>query len=63
METILNTFEENGIDLCYEIHPGEDLHDGITFEMFLERVDNHQRCNMLYDPSHLFTATKLFRSY
>jgi len=49
---ILNTFDENGIDLCYEIHPGEDLHDGITFEMFLERVDNHQRCNMLYDPSH-----------
>jgi sugar phosphate isomerase/epimerase len=27
-EPILNVFEENGIDLCYEIHPGEDLHDG-----------------------------------
>ena len=38
--------------LCYEIHPGEDLHDGITFEMFLEKVGNHKRCNMLYDPSH-----------
>lgn len=34
------------------IHPGEDLHDGITFEMFLERVGNHPRCNILYDPSH-----------
>jgi sugar phosphate isomerase/epimerase len=49
---ILNAFDEVGIDLCYEIHPGEDLHDGITFEMFLERVNNHRRCNILYDPSH-----------
>ena len=49
---ILDIFEENGVDLCYEIHPGEDLHDGVTFEMFLERVNNHNRCNMLYDPSH-----------
>src|ERR1700678_2786593 len=49
---ILNAFDEVGIDLCYEIHPGEDLHDGITFEMFLERVGNHPRCNILFDPSH-----------
>ena len=49
---ILNKFDEAGVDLCYEIHPGEDLHDGITFEMFLEKVGNHKRCNMLYDPSH-----------
>ena len=45
-------FDEAGVDLCYEIHPSEDLHDGSTFEMFLERVNNHKRCNMLYDPSH-----------
>jgi len=49
---ILDAAEDNGVDVCYEIHPGEDLHDGISFEMFLERVDNHSRCNMLYDPSH-----------
>jgi sugar phosphate isomerase/epimerase len=49
---ILNAFEEVGVDLCFEIHPGEDLHDGITFEMFLEQVKNHPRCNMLFDPSH-----------
>lgn len=49
---ILNAFDEAGVDLCYEIHPGEDLHDGLTFEMFLEEVGNHSRCNMLYDPSH-----------
>ena len=49
---ILDHADAMGVDVCYEIHPGEDLHDGITFEMFLERVDNHARCNMLYDPSH-----------
>ncbi|WP_129774864.1 sugar phosphate isomerase/epimerase family protein [Peristeroidobacter soli] len=50
---ILDAFDAAGVDLCFEIHPGEDLHDGVTFEMFLEQVDNHPRCNMLYDPSHL----------
>jgi sugar phosphate isomerase/epimerase len=49
---ILNAFDEVGVDLCYEIHPGEDLHDGVTFEMFLEKVNNHPRANLLYDPSH-----------
>ncbi|MEB7500634.1 sugar phosphate isomerase/epimerase [Leclercia pneumoniae] len=50
---ILDAFDEQGVNLCYEIHPGEDLHDGVTFERFLALVDNHPRCNMLYDPSHL----------
>jgi len=50
---ILDVFDECGVDLCYEIHPGEDLHDGVTFERFLERVDQHPRANILYDPSHL----------
>ena len=49
---ILNHFDECGVDIAYEIHPGEDLHDGVTFEMFLERVNNHPRANILYDPSH-----------
>ncbi|NUB14835.1 TIM barrel protein [Azospirillum brasilense] len=49
---ILDAFDAAGVDLCYEIHPGEDLFDGATFEMFLERVGNHPRCNILYDPSH-----------
>jgi sugar phosphate isomerase/epimerase len=49
---ILDHAEECGVDICYEIHPGEDLHDGDTFEMFLDRVNNHARANMLYDPSH-----------
>ena len=49
---ILDFADEMGVDICYEIHPGEDLHDGVTFEMFLERLNDHPRANMLYDPSH-----------
>ena len=49
---ILNYYDEQGIDLCYEIHAGEDLHDGITYEMFLNKVNNHSRACLLYDPSH-----------
>jgi sugar phosphate isomerase/epimerase len=49
---ILDVYEDNGIDLCYEVHAGEDLHDGITFEMFLDKVKGHKRANLLYDPSH-----------
>jgi sugar phosphate isomerase/epimerase len=49
---ILNTFDEAGVDVCFELHPGEDLHDGITFERFLEATGDHPRANILYDPSH-----------
>jgi len=49
---ILDAFDEQGVDVCYELHPGEDLIDGATFEMFLERVGNHPRCCINYDPSH-----------
>ncbi|HCR9736480.1 sugar phosphate isomerase/epimerase family protein [Citrobacter sp. FR21RM1OL9030] len=50
---ILDCFDEHGVDVCYEIHPSEDLHDGVTFERFLTLVDDHPRCHILYDPSHL----------
>ncbi len=49
---ILDAFAENGVDLCYELHAGEDLHDGVTFERFLDAVGQHPRANILYDPSH-----------
>jgi len=49
---ILNHFDEHGVDVCYEIHPGEDLHDGISYQMFLEKVNDHARACLLYDPSH-----------
>ncbi len=52
-QPVLEVYEECGVDLCFELHPGEDLHDGISFERFLEQVNNHPRCAILYDPSHL----------
>lgn len=51
---LLNIFDRHGVDICYELHPGEDLHDGVTFERFLTHVNAHPRCNILFDPSHLF---------
>ncbi len=49
---ILNNFDTCGVDVCYEIHPGEDIFDGETYEMFLEKVNAHERACLLYDPSH-----------
>lgn len=49
---ILNVYDECGVDVCYEVHPGEDLHDGISYEMFLKEVNDHPRACLLYDPSH-----------
>ena len=49
---ILNAFDEAGVDACFELHPGEDLHDGATFERFLEAVNHHARAKILFDPSH-----------
>jgi sugar phosphate isomerase/epimerase len=60
---ILNAFDEQGVDVCYEIHPGEDLHDGITYEMFLEKVNNHPRACLLYDPSHFVLQCLDYISY
>jgi sugar phosphate isomerase/epimerase len=49
---ILEAFDAAGVDVCYEIHPGEDLHDGASFERFVEAVDGHPRACILFDPSH-----------
>ncbi len=49
---ILDAFDAADVDCCFELHPGEDLHDGVTFERFLDAVDGHPRANILYDPSH-----------
>lgn len=50
---ILDVYDEHGIDVCFELHPGEDLHDGATFERFLDAVGHHPRAKILYDPSHM----------
>ena len=60
---ILNVFDEHGVDLCYEIHPGEDLHDGVTYERFLKEVNNHPRACLLYDPSHFVLQQLDYLSY
>jgi sugar phosphate isomerase/epimerase len=49
---ILDAYEEAGCDVCYEIHPGEDIHDGATFERFVDAVGGHRRACINYDPSH-----------
>jgi len=49
---ILNAYGEHGVDVCFEIHPGEDVFDGATFEMFLDATRGHRRLNINYDPSH-----------
>ena len=49
---ILDAYDAAGCDLCFEIHPGEDVFDGTTFEMFLAATGTHARCAINYDPSH-----------
>ncbi|MDA3959270.1 MAG: sugar phosphate isomerase/epimerase [Planctomycetota bacterium] len=49
---ILNHFDSCGVDVAWEVHPGEDVHDGATFEMMLDACNNHARACLLYDPSH-----------
>ena len=49
---ILDAYAENGVSYGYEIHPGEDLFDGATFEMFLDAVGGHVAATINYDPSH-----------
>lgn len=60
---ILQTFDECGVDVCYEIHPGEDLHDGVTYERFLTETGNHPRACLLYDPSHFVLQCLDYLSY
>ena len=49
---ILDVFDDHGVDVCYEIHAGEDLHDGVSYERFLAASGNHPRARILFDPSH-----------
>lgn len=49
---ILDAHEDQGVDYAYEIHPGEDLMDGASFERFVDAVDGHARACINYDPSH-----------
>ena len=60
---ILNTYEDNGVDIGFEIHPGEDVFDGATFEMFVDAVNGHQRAQINYDPSHFLLQQMDYLSF
>lgn len=49
---VLDAFRDADVALCFELHPGEDLHDGVSFDRFLDAVNHHSAANILYDPSH-----------
>lgn len=49
---ILDAHADCGVAYAYELHPGEDLMDGTSFERFLAAVDNHPQAAINYDPSH-----------
>lgn len=49
---IFETADKYGVDIAYELHPGEDLYDGATFELFLEAMGNNPHVAINYDPSH-----------
>lgn len=49
---ILDVYDDLNVDVGYELHPGEDVFDGETFERFLDALDGHPRCMINYDPSH-----------
>ena len=60
---ILDHCKDNGVEVCYEIHPGEDLHDGATFERFLKATNNHSSVKILYDPSHFILQQMDYLQY
>lgn len=60
---ILDVFDQNGVDVAWEVHPGEDVHDGATYELFRKHLKNHKRGNILYDPSHLVLQGMDYSAY
>ena len=51
-QPLLDMAADKGCVLGYELHPGSDVYDGATFELFLEHTDNHPAVCINYDPSH-----------
>ena len=49
---LLDLAHDKGTVFGYELHPGSDLYDGATYEMFLDYTDNHAAACLNYDPSH-----------
>lgn len=51
-QPVLDVAQDNGITIAYELHPGSDIYDGATFEMFLDVANAHPAACLNYDPSH-----------
>ena len=49
---LLNQAQDAGLVFTFELHPGSDVYDGATYEMFLDAVDDHPAACLNYDPSH-----------
>ena len=49
---VLDAAKDKGTVMSFELHPGSDLFDGATFEMFLDVAGNHSAACLTYDPSH-----------
>jgi sugar phosphate isomerase/epimerase len=49
---VLDFAQENGKTINFEIHPGCDIFDGATFDMFLDYSNGHPAACINYDPSH-----------
>lgn len=46
---IFDVYDEQGVDVGYEIYLGEDVFDGVMFEMFLEVFGGYLCCQINYD--------------
>ena len=53
---LLDEADRAAVDICFELHPGQDLHDGTTFERFLACVDRHPRAKINLRQVHLIPA-------
>ena len=60
---ILDHAESCGVDVAWEVHPGEDVHDGASLELMLAALKGHKRANILYDPSHLVLQGMDYSAY
>ncbi len=60
---ILDAFGDAGVHCAFEIHPGEDLHDGATWEMFLDAIGGHPAARILFDPSHFVLQQLDYRDF
>lgn len=60
---VLDAARDNGITIAYELHPGSDVYDGATFEMFLDVADEHSAVCINYDPSHFLLQQLDYREF